>query len=63
MPVRTGRIARGKILQFEKNARMLGREELLERMVKIQLDKDISKDVKRILKRKEWQDDRAGRAS
>ena len=63
MPVRTGRIARGKILQFEKNVRMLGREELLERMVKIQLNQDISKDVKRILKRKEWQDDRAGRAS
>ena len=60
MPVREGRISKGKVFQFEKNLRLLGREELLEKIVRIQLGKDISKDVKRILKRKEWRDDRSG---
>lgn len=63
MPVKEGRISRAKVHQFEKNARLLGREGLLERVVKIQLGKDIAGDVARILEREEWKNDRSGTTS
>lgn len=63
MPVKEGKISKAKLHQFEKNARLLGKEELLERIVKIQLGKEIAADVARILKREEWKHDRSGTAS
>ncbi len=63
MPVKEGRISQAKVSQFEKNLRLMGREEILNRIVKIQPGKDMYKEVTRILKRKEWKNDRSGTAS
>ena len=54
MPVREGKVSRAKLLQFERNAKVLGYEDLLEKIVKIRLGRDISETVRQILKREEW---------
>lgn len=54
MPVRDGKVSRAKLLQFERNAKVLGYEDLLEKIVKIRLGRDISETVRQIFKREEW---------
>lgn len=63
MPVREDKESYAKIMQFEKNAGLLGYGKLEEKIVKLELGRDILKTAGRIMRRKEWKDDRGGGAS
>lgn len=54
MPVKEGKISQAKLRQFERNARNLGYEELLKKIVVIRLGREVTKEVRQILKREEW---------
>lgn len=54
MPINKSGESEGKIRQFERNAELLGQEEILKKTVKLEFDGDMETYVRELLKKEEW---------
>ena len=62
-PVCEDEESKAKILQFEKNVKRLGYEEILQKIIKIIIEKDMSHFVKELIEKEEKRCDTSGTAS